>query len=133
MGIQGKHHHLLDAIGLDVGNGRFRKGMPVAHRDIGGRFNPPLTQFTLELAGLLFSDPAQGRTASDGSVGLLRLIASECADQPGERLLQSRDRKTDDLRICEQVVEEWPHILNPFRASEIEQKDADPGHETAAH
>ena len=39
MGIEGQHHHFLNAIGLDIGHRRFGEGMPVAHRHIGGGFN----------------------------------------------------------------------------------------------
>ena len=80
LGIKRQHNHLLHAVGLDVGHGRFGEGMPVAHRHIGGGVHAPLAQGALQFTGLLLSDPSQGGTAADGAVGRLGLAASQGAN-----------------------------------------------------
>ena len=128
LGIKRQHHHLLHAVGLDVGNGRFGEGMPVAHRHVGGGLHAPLAQGALQFAGLLLRDPPQGGTAADRAIGRLGLAAAQGADQPSQGLLEGRDRQPDDLRIGEQVVEEGPHVLDPFRPAEVQKHHPDPGH-----
>ena len=59
MGVKRQNHHLVNAVGLDVGYSRFCEGMPVAHRHVAGGINPPLTQHTLKLTSLLLSDASQ--------------------------------------------------------------------------
>ena len=102
--------------------------MPIAHRHIGGGVHAPLAQGALQFTGLLLSDPSQGGTAADGAVGSLGLTASKGADQPGQGLLEGGDWQPDDLRVGKQVVQEGPHVLDPFRPAEVQQHHPDPGH-----
>ena len=60
MGVEGQHHHLLNAIGLDVSHRRFGEGMPIAHGHIGGGFDLAMAELALELPRLVLGDPAQG-------------------------------------------------------------------------
>ena len=59
VGVERQHHHLIHAIGLDVGDGGFREGMPVAHGHVAGGIDSALTQQALQLTGLLLRDAAQ--------------------------------------------------------------------------
>ena len=59
VGIQGQDHHLIHRISFDVGHGRFRERVPIAHGHVGGGLDSPLTQDTLQLPRLLLRDPAQ--------------------------------------------------------------------------
>ena len=102
--------------------------MPVAHRHVGGGVHAPLAERALQFTGLLLGDPPQGGTAPDRAVGRLRLAAAQGADQPGQGLLEGGDRQPDDLRVGEQVVEEGPYVLDPFRPAEVQQHHPDPGH-----
>ena len=59
MGVEGEHHHLIHAIGLDVRHSGFCKGVPIAHGHIAGGIDAALTQQTLKFSGLLLGDPPQ--------------------------------------------------------------------------
>ena len=90
VGIEGQDHHLFNTVGLDVCDGGFREGMPVAHGHIAGGIHAPTAQFALQFAGLLFRNPPQGGAAADRAIGLLGLTAPQGADQPGQGFLQGR-------------------------------------------
>ena len=59
MGVEGEHHHLIHAIGLDVRHSGFGERMPVAHGHVAGGINATLTQQALEFTGLLLGDAPQ--------------------------------------------------------------------------
>ena len=59
VGIQRKHNHFVDAVGLDIADGRLREGMSVTHGHIAGGIDSTLTQEALQIARLLLGDASQ--------------------------------------------------------------------------
>ena len=55
------------------------------------------------------------------------LIAAQSADQPGQWLLECRNRQPNDLWVRKKVVKERADVLNSFWPPKVEEDDSDTG------
>ena len=68
VGIEGKDDHFINAVGLDVGDGGFGEGVPVAHGHVAGGLDAALAEGALKFACLLLGDAAEWRATADGAI-----------------------------------------------------------------
>ena len=111
---------MIDLIAPDLIERLLDKWIPISHTDISSRFDIAGCQRRLEGAGLFFGDSSERRAAADLLVIAARFLLTLGGDQPCERLLHRAPRKTNDVRISEEIEEKRPNVFEGLRPAEIE-------------
>src|SRR5262249_24402613 len=123
--VERQQNQLLNAVPIDLFNRLLGERSRIRHPDISVRFNATSRKFFPQGRGLLLRDSPQGRSAADLRVVARRLFVSSRRDQPCQRLLHCANRQPHDLRVGEQIEEEWAHVGQCFRPAEIEEQYAE--------
>ena len=116
---------MIDLIAADLIERFLDERIPVSHPDVGARVDVAACEGLFKGASLLFGDAAKRRASADLLVIASRFLVTLSRDQPGERLLQSAPRKTNNVRVYEDIEQEGANVFERLRPAKVKEEDAD--------
>ena len=122
--VEGKEQHALDPCIHQLRDGIFGEGSPIPHGNdhscVDARPEGSLQSGSLALCVLQNRGPS-----ADPAVHFSHFSSPRPRDQSRERLPEEeRERKVDDVRITEEVLQEGFHAVERIRAAELQEDDS---------